>query len=147
MRFALIPLAAGVVVAAGCSATIRAPAPEPQRGPRENPSAAVHVLGVPPGQLPRPGQCRVWVPGVPPGRQARSRSCEGILATAPAGSMVLYRPSRERSMVRVRYIHEARVGVVITVRMFEAETGRFVRVEDVDVRDEEPEQRGRGRRP
>lgn len=31
--------------------------------------------GVPPGQLPPPGMCRVWYDGVAPGRQPRPTSC------------------------------------------------------------------------
>jgi hypothetical protein len=30
---------------------------------------------VPPGHLPAPGQCRVWVDGVPPGRQSAATDC------------------------------------------------------------------------
>mgnify|MGYP003300209590 CR=1 FL=1 len=28
--------------------------------------------GIPPGQMPAAGQCRVWYDGVPPGRQPRA---------------------------------------------------------------------------
>lgn len=31
--------------------------------------------GIPPGQMPRAGECRVWYDGVPPGRQPRATSC------------------------------------------------------------------------
>jgi hypothetical protein len=31
--------------------------------------------GIPPGQMPAAGQCRVWYDGVPPGRQPRATSC------------------------------------------------------------------------
>ena len=31
--------------------------------------------GIPPGQMPSAGQCRVWYDGVPPGRQPRPTSC------------------------------------------------------------------------
>lgn len=87
------------------------------------------VLGVPPGHLPPPGRCRVWIPGRPPGRQARARACAGIVAIAPAGSMVIYRPTRDKKIVRVRYIDRGRAGVVVGVRLFEAKTGKFVREE------------------
>ncbi len=95
---------------------------------RSGPSTAV-TLGVPPGQLPPPGQCRVWIQGRPPGRQARARSCDGIAATAPAGAMILYRPGRDRRIVRVRYVDSSRVGVVVRIRIFEAATGKFLREE------------------
>ncbi|HXL11474.1 MAG TPA: hypothetical protein VN955_08760 [Gemmatimonadales bacterium] len=90
------------------------------------------MLGVPPGHLPKPGECRVWIPGVPPGRQPRpkSRDCGGIAAVAPPGSWILYRPTADRKLVHVREVDRARVGVVVRVRVFEVESGRFVREEN-----------------
>jgi len=90
------------------------------------------ALGVPPGHLPKPGECRVWIPGVPPGRQPRpkSRDCAGIEAVAPPGSWILYRPTADRRLVHVREVNRARVGVVVRVRVFEVESGRFVREEN-----------------
>ena len=104
------------------------PAP-PSEG--RGPSTAA-TLGVPPGHLPRPGECRVWIPGTPPGRQpgARSRSCDGIAALAPAGSWIIYRPTRDRKFVHVRVVDARRAGVVIRIRIFEVETGMFVREEN-----------------
>jgi hypothetical protein len=32
--------------------------------------------GIPPGQMPRPGECRVWIDGLPPGRQPAPTSCD-----------------------------------------------------------------------
>ncbi len=90
------------------------------------------VLGVPPGHLPKPGECRVWIPGVPPGRQPRpkSRDCAGIAPVAPPGSWILYRPTADRRLVHVREVDRARVGVVVRVRVFEVESGRFIREEN-----------------
>ena len=117
----------------GCSRTTRrtiilAPTPEAETSA---PGTAV-VLGVPPGHLPKPGECRVWIPGVPPGRQPRpkSRDCTGIAAVAPPGSWILYRPTADRKLVHVREVDRARVGVVVRVRVFEVESGRFVREEN-----------------
>ncbi len=31
--------------------------------------------GIPPGQMPRPGECRVWIDGVAPGKQPRPTYC------------------------------------------------------------------------
>ncbi len=138
---------AAVTLLAGCATatTVQAPAPRA----RPTPSASVHVLGVPPGHLPRQGLCRVWVPGLPPGRQARARSCRGIIASAPAGSMILYRPSRDRSFVRVHYVDNVRSGVVVTIRFFEPANGAFLREAEPDrFRDfgeDEDDDRGRGR--
>jgi hypothetical protein len=146
MRTRLLVAALPAALAAACTTRTVVVTPEPARGR----SASVHVLGVPPGHLPPPGQCRVWIRGVPPGQQARARSCVGIAATAPAGSWILYRPSRDRRLVHVRVVHEERPGVVVVVRMFEAGSGRFVEErapgrEDEDDAGERGE-RGRGRR-
>ncbi|HET7600929.1 MAG TPA: hypothetical protein VFK09_11580 [Gemmatimonadales bacterium] len=84
---------------------------------------------MPPGHLPPPGMCRVWVPGRPPGHQPKPRDCAGIDELAPAGTWVLYRPSRDRRIVKVRVVDERRAGVVIRVRVFDAADGRFLREE------------------
>lgn len=144
---------AGAVIAAtalaGCARTMVIEGPP--RGP--GPAASVHVLGVPPGHLPRPGMCRVWIPGMPPGRQPRARSCAGIAATAPAGTWILYRPSREPGVVHVHVVDEVRAGVVVMIRYFDVESGRYLREESPDQHHDEDEDqggergRGRGRRP
>jgi hypothetical protein len=87
------------------------------------------TLGVPPGHLPPPGECRVWVPGRPPGRQARARSCDGILSAAPAGAWILYRPGADRRVIHVRYLDERRAGTIIRIRVFDAQSGAFLRDE------------------
>src|SRR2546427_726407 len=89
--------ALGLAVAAGCTRTTRTVLVVPEARSEGGPSTAA-TLGVPPGHLPKPGQCRIWIPGVPPGHQPRpkSRSCEGIEADAPAGSWILYRPTADR---------------------------------------------------
>ena len=58
----------------------------PSSGSRPVARNTARALGIPPGHLPPPGECRVWIPGRPPGRQARPRSCDGIMAVAPGGS-------------------------------------------------------------
>ena len=59
----------------------------------------------------------------------KSRSCEGIEADAPAGSWILYRPTADRKIVHARIVDERRAGVVVRIRVFEVESGRFVREE------------------
>ena len=138
---------------AACSPTVRVagPASSPPPPQARGQSGSVHTLGIPPGHLPRAGQCRVWVPGMPPGRQARARACAGILATAPAGSWIVFRPSRDRTLVHVHEVHVVRAGIVVTVRLFNAESGVFVREDAADdhrdeVGGEAEDERGRGRR-
>ncbi len=110
-----------------------------------NRSTAV-VLGVPPGHLPPTGMCRVWIPGRPPGKQARARSCSGIVAVAPAGSMILYRPTADKKIVRVRYVDRARAGVVIRVRVFEAESGKHLRDEKNEPDKDDEKEKDKGKR-
>jgi hypothetical protein len=120
----------------------RPPAPQPEP-PRERPApapATASTLGIPAGHLPDPGECRVWIPGTPPGRQrsARSSTCNGIAQTAPGGSWVVYRPSRDRRLVHVRVTDRQRPGHIVVVHVFEAESGRFLRDEAYDNRPEQP---------
>ncbi|HXL35194.1 MAG TPA: hypothetical protein VN953_09745 [Gemmatimonadales bacterium] len=130
MRSLPVTIAAlGFALAAGCTRATRTVFVVPETRSAEPSTAA--TLGVPRGHLPKPGECRVWIPGVPPGRQPRprSRSCDGIVAAAPAGSWILYRPTADRKIVHARIVDERRAGVVVRIRVFEAESGRFVREE------------------
>lgn len=125
-------LAVGLLVVSACTKTTRTVILEPSPEVRDNrgPSTAA-TLGVPPGHLPKPGECRVWIPGTPPGRQPKpkSRSCVAIGAVAPAGSWVIYRPTDNRKLVHVREVDSRRAGVVIRTRIFDIETTRLVREE------------------
>jgi hypothetical protein len=119
-----------VLVVSSCTHTVVVqPAPRAVARPGPDPIAR---LSIPPGHLPRPGECRVWIPGTPPGRQRRPRSrpCEGIERIAPAGSWIVYRPRVDRRFIHVRVVDDRRPGVVVRVRVFEAESGRFVRQEN-----------------
>ena len=71
--------------------------------------------------------CRVWMPGQPPGHQPKPRSCHGIERDAPRGSWILYRPAEDRKVVHVRVIDERRPGVVVQLRVYDAEKGTLVR--------------------
>jgi hypothetical protein len=123
--------ALGFALAAGCTRATRTVLVVPEARSEGGPSTAA-TLGVPPGHLPKPGQCRVWIPGAPPGQQPRpkSRSCAGIATAAPAGSWILYRPTADRKIVHARIVDDRRAGVVVRIRVFEAESGRFVREEN-----------------
>lgn len=94
------------------------------RGP-----AAPRRLDIPPGHLPAPGQCRIWIPGTPPGQQrhAASGDCAAVTRGAPAGSWVVYRPANGATLAHVRVIDERRPGTVVVVWVFD--DGRFVRAE------------------
>ena len=120
----------GLLVLSACTTTrtvVVGPNPEIRRdGP--NPSTAA-TLGVPPGHLPKAGECRIWIPGTPPGQQPKpkSRPCAAIGAVAPAGSWIIYRPTDNKKHVHVREVDGRRAGVVIRTRIFDIETTRLVR--------------------
>lgn len=115
-----------VVAATACSSLQSAPPQQPAPATRRGPSTAA-TLGIPPGHLPPPGQCRVWLPGEPPGHQPRPRSCARIEATAPAGSWIVYRPSQDKKEVHVRVVDERRPGVVVHLRVYDVRRGTLIR--------------------
>src|SRR3989442_1572145 len=134
MKRLLYPL---LVVTAACTVVVRPPAeqPPPQQAPPvqappPGPSYAV-TLGVPPGQLPDPGECRIWYPGARPTRhpRPRSRPCEGMGDIARAGSGVIYRPVYARRLVYVRVVDDRRAGYVTRVWIYDYDTYQFVREE------------------
>ena len=105
------------------------PAPPPADNP---PPGRTYEVLIPPGHLPDPGECRVWIPGRAPGRQPRprSRACTGIEAVAPAGSWIIYRRADDRRLVYIRLIDERRPGIVIRNRIFDADSWELLREED-----------------
>ena len=94
--------------------------------PGRSPSTAAS-LNIPPGHLPAPGMCRVWMPGEPPGHQPKPRSCSNIERTAPAGSYIVERPGKDKKVVHVRVMDERRPGVVLRMRVYEIRDGKLVR--------------------
>jgi hypothetical protein len=48
--------------------------------------------GIPPGQMPPPGMCRVWYDGRPPGRQPRATNCDEAerIASRSRNARVIY---------------------------------------------------------
>ena len=55
--------------------------------------------GIPPGQMPPAGQCRVWYDGVPPGRQPRATSCREAerVASRDRNARVIYGSNTSRN--------------------------------------------------
>ena len=123
----LIALAGLGAAVSACSSAIRTPAPAP-------PSRVVVVssdedrssLRVPPGHYPPGGECRVWFPGRPPGQQPKSGPCSRLERQAPAGSWLLYRPSSDKKVVHARVIDPHRDGVVVLVRVYDANRGTYL---------------------
>ena len=103
-----------------------APAPAPAAAQKQGKSTAA-TLGIPPGHLPPPGQCRVWMPGEPPGHQAKARSCANIERSAPAGSWIVYRPTEDKKVVHVKVVDQTRPGIVVHVRVYDVASGSLIR--------------------
>ena len=132
---AYVPTLVGLLIAA-CTHTTKtvivAPNPEMRDNPRAEASTAA-TLGIPPGHLPNPGECRVWIPGAPPGHQPKpqSRVCSGIATVAPAGSWIVYRPTDDKKLVHVREVDPHRAGVVVRIRIFDIESKRLLHEEQL----------------
>jgi hypothetical protein len=83
-------------------------------------------LGIPPAQLPSPGECRLWKPGRPLREQGRAGSCGAIEAAAPPGSWVLFRPQQDPRLVHARVIDPDQSGLVIQIRVYDAARGTYL---------------------
>ena len=46
--------------------------------------------GIPPGHMPPPGMCRIWIDGVPPGRQPRPTDCATARRNRPHNARIIY---------------------------------------------------------
>lgn len=86
------------------------------------------TLGIPPGHLPPPGQCRIWEPGRPPGHQRRPGPCRELERQVRRGDWLVYRPTRNKKQVVVRIYGSAGPTVSLT-RWFDIVTGRLLREE------------------
>jgi hypothetical protein len=118
------------VVVSGCAGmAVFQPAPRASTVVVAEKSPGRGPLGIPPGHLPRAGECRLWYPGRPPGQQPRAGSCSSIERAAPAGSWVLYRPSSDSKVVHNRVIDSRRAGVVMEVRVYDADRGTYLRMQ------------------
>ena len=132
MRVAPIAVLVGALVSGACSSTlvIRKDVPEPvvvESGPPPHAHPKKHgKLGIPPGHLPPPGQCRIWIPGRPPGHQPPPGRCSSLASQVPPGAWLIHSPSRARERVEVSVYHESRPRMVVVVRLYDAKTGRFL---------------------
>jgi len=83
-------------------------------------------LRIPPAQLPRAGECRLWKPGRPVKEQAPAGTCGQIEPAAPPETWVLYRPAQDPRLVHVRVIDAEQTGLVTQVRVYDAERGTYL---------------------
>lgn len=85
-------------------------------------------FNIPPGYLPPPGMCRVWVPGQPPGQQEKEHPvgrCSTLRTSIPADAWLVYRPTDDPRHVRV-WQYGAN-GEVRAQRIYDIATGELVR--------------------
>jgi hypothetical protein len=133
----LLALVAATSILAACSGTTvlvrNDPAPkedtkEDRKTEKEGPSTAA-TLGIPPGHLPPPGQCRVWIPGDPPGHQAPAGSCSELASQVPLNGWLVYRPSKSKKEVKVSVYDEKKPGVIVVIRFYDSKSGDLLREE------------------
>jgi hypothetical protein len=105
-----------VALAGGC-ATVAAVETEPP---------VVLTEAIPPGHLPPPGQCRIWFPGDPPGQQPPPGSCADLEWRVPLGAWLIYGPSERYDDFVVSVYDRQLPNVVISIRYYDAKTGRFL---------------------
>jgi len=113
-----------LIAATGCSSgrvVVASGGSDPHPSPHVQ--GPVATLGVPPGHLPPPGQCRVWMPGAPPGHQAAPVPCNRLHGDIPPGAWVLYRPSKDRHVVELTVYHDTSPSVVVSVDWYDADSG------------------------
>ena len=67
--------------------------------------------GIPPGQRPAAGLCRVWIDGVPPGLQPPATDCRTANARVPRNGRVIYGDQTDQ---RNRRIYQSN-GQVVTI--------------------------------
>ena len=98
-----------------------------------NPNASTAArLGIPPGHLPDPGECRVWIPSESPGKQKKNAQgdCSWVASQVPPGGWLVWRPGTDRKEVVVR---EYGAGSVMRwTRIYDIVTGALLHEESHD---------------
>jgi hypothetical protein len=128
-RSALGGLAVGIVLLSmlcSCAVVIRGENSGDRRSENQPPPKTYKALGIPPGHLPSPGYCRIWIPGRPPGHQPKPGNCAALERQVPKGAWLVYRDIDDPEHVEVYVYDKRRPSVVLVVRRFEVSTGRFL---------------------
>lgn len=83
-------------------------------------------LGIPPGHLPDPGSCRVWVPGEAPGLQKDNAAgdCSWVATQVPPGGWLVWRPTRNHKEVVIREYGSD--SIMRWTRIYDAATGELL---------------------
>ena len=128
-RTMMLMMAGFATVACASSSGDSAPEPRPSARSSSVPTGTVQTststaatLGVPPGHLPPPGECRIWRPGTPPGHQQKSGACSTLERQVPPGAWLIYRPSKDKKVVNV-WVYDSDDSLPNFLRIFDAATG------------------------
>ncbi len=130
-RLALAVIASSIIAVGSFDEALAKGKGKEKGGPPPHAKAGKN-LGIPPGHLPPPGECRIWYPGKPPGHQPPPGKCSRLKREVPLGAWLLHTPGRRPEEVRVAVYHPERERFVLEFRYYEAETGLFLRFEAGD---------------
>lgn len=72
-------------------------------------------LGIPTGQLPPPGECKVWIPGRPAGQQGPPQSCQSAWHNAPLGAWII---THTGERYKVNILSDSRPQLIIEARFY-----------------------------
>ncbi len=114
-----------------CAPRSTPPAPDPEVIETEKERARSDAdrrgpLGIPEGELPSAGQCRVWHPGRPSAQQPSPGGCAEAEQAALPGSWILYRPRDDQRVVHNRVTDPVRQGVIVRIDLYDAERGTYL---------------------
>ena len=111
-----------------CTVVVRSHKPHDHDGEvvvvKENKGRPAH-LGIPPGHLPAPGQCRIWYPGRPPGRQPHPGNCIEVERHVRPGCWLVRRSLNDPEHIKVMVYSHDRPSSVLSIRYYLAESGKF----------------------
>ena len=132
----LFPLALVALLFTGCSCgtgynvetRTEDPAPPTKEKPNEEkPKGQGHAaLHIPPGHLPDPGECRIWIPGTPPGQQSPAGDCAELAEQIPPGAYLISRATKKSKEFDVAVYDETTSGVVLEIRIYSTKNGKFI---------------------
>ena len=125
----LFPVVLTLLLLCGCSSHYRVEArsESPSSGPEARPAPkSMAKLNIPPGHLPDPGQCRIWIPGTPPGHQPPPGDCAELAQQVPDGAWLISRASKKSKEFDCVVYEDDRPGVVLEIRIYSTKDGSFI---------------------